>query len=116
MAIAAIWHLCWRKQKKGIHRRLLNGKYDVGASANQHDLPRELRHKYEALKCIGFGRTGVVLEATSKDSKLQNHGIVKFAIKLNFPKKNKLSAANLIKLDREVLKLYFLFHCNFTFI
>ena len=95
LAGAAIWYL--NKKRTGASRRLLNGKYGVGSAANQDDLPWELRQKYEAVKCIGLGRSGVVLEAIDK---LQSSCAL--AIKLVFPKEEFFSAENLAKLDREV--------------
>ena len=89
----AVWY--WNRQRTGASRRLLAGNCE--APVNQGDLPWELRGKYKAVKCIGFGSFGVVLEATSN---LQNNCIV--AIKLNFPKEKFFTAENLVKLDREV--------------
>ncbi len=91
----ALWYL--NKKKTGASRRLLKGERDIGITANQEDLPWELRHKYEAVKCIGFGRSGVILEATDK---LKGCGA--FAIKLVFPKEEFFSAEDLTNLEREV--------------
>ena len=51
----------WRFTRPGASRRLLGA--ELGEEANQGDLPLELRDKYEAVKVLGGGSRGVVIEA-----------------------------------------------------
>jgi hypothetical protein len=59
LAICSVY--VWRITRPGASRRLLGAK--LGEEANQGDLPLELRDKYEAVKVLGGGSRGVVIEA-----------------------------------------------------
>ena len=60
-ALLALAAVCWRRLRVVTSRRLLGAA--VGALAEQGDLPYELRRKYEAVRVVGRGAFGVVIEA-----------------------------------------------------
>ena len=95
--VLARWY--WlRKYRTCASRRLFEGKYVTEVPADQGDLPWELRGQYQAVKFIGCGECGVVLEARSKQEANQE-----YAIKLMFPSAGCFTEDDLVKLDREVV-------------
>ena len=96
--LVAISLIVWRIQNAPASRRLLSAKY--GQQADQRDLPKELRNKYEAVQAVGSGAYGVVLEAWQLSSGKRT---VRRAIKLVHARARKFTAQELRRLDREVL-------------
>jgi len=77
-------------------RRLIGAK--KGTPANQRDLPRKLRKKYEAVKVLGSGSFGVVIEAWQLNNGKRS---VRRAIKVIHSVGRKFSDKELRRLARE---------------
>ena len=97
-------------RKTPASRRLIGAS--PGTKANQEDLPHELRGKYEAVKVLGCGSYGVVIEA-HETSVLQHNFFshskiktVRRAIKLVHSTLDRFTTAEVRRLDREVLYIY----------
>jgi hypothetical protein len=107
----AVAYIAWRIVNAPASKRLLSAKY--GQPADQRDLPGELRKKYEAVKVVGSGAYGVVIEAWQVSSGKRT---VRRAIKLVHARTKKFTAQELRRLDREVICKSFndLKHCLFN--
>ena len=81
----------------GASRRLIGAK--KGTQADQRDLPYELRSKYEALRVIGCGSYGFVLEAWQLNTGKRN---IMRAVKIVHSHQKRFSEKELRRLDREV--------------
>jgi hypothetical protein len=93
--LTTFWFLKWRKS--GASRRLIGAKRST--SANQWDLPYELRAKYEAVQVLGSGTFGVVIEAYQVSNKKKN---ISRAIKIVHSQARNFTVTELRRLDREV--------------
>ncbi len=89
----------YRIHTRPASRRLMGA--EAGVAAGQHDLPFELRGKYEAVKVLGSGGFGVVLEAWQMST--IGRRTVRRAVKLVHCTGRKFSSHELRRLDREVL-------------
>ena len=70
-----------------------------GEAAAQKDLPYELRKKYEAVRVLGSGAYGVVLEVWQLSNGKRT---VRRAVKLVHARNRQFSDQDLRRLDREV--------------
>ena len=73
---------------------------EAGILAGQHDLPYELRGKYEAVRVLGSGAFGVVIEAWQMST--TGKRTVRRAIKLVHCTARRFSSQELRRLEREV--------------
>ena len=96
--LCAAFRWFWLQKQTGASRRLIEGNCCIDTPADQGDLPWELRGKYQAVKYIGRGAFGMVIEAKSKQEPRQE-----YAIKLIFPSDACFSKQDLKRLDREVV-------------
>ena len=87
---------CWRARIV-TSRRLLDA--ESGSAAGQADLPYELRRKYEAVRVIGRGAFGVVVEAWQLNNGRRN---VRRAVKLMYSGRATLTPKEIRRMDREV--------------
>ena len=95
--ITIVLVVLWIVHNAPASKRLLSAKY--GQPADQRDLPKELRKKYEAVQVVGSGAFGVVLEAWQVSSGKRT---VRRAVKLVHARGRKFTAQELRRLDREV--------------
>ena len=93
--------LIYRNRKAPASRRLMGAK--PGDKAEQKDLPYELRRKYEAVKVLGSGGFGVVLEVWHLNS--GGRRSVRRAIKLVHSTHKRFTAQEIRRLDREVIPM-----------
>ena len=94
LALAVV---CWRRLRVVTSRRLLEAA--VGTEARQGDLPYELRRKYEAVRVVGRGAFGVVIEAWQLTNGRRN---VPRAVKLMYSERAALTDKEVRRMDREV--------------
>jgi hypothetical protein len=107
--------LFWRRRQHNlqlINRRLIGA--ESGTLAEQSDLPLELRTKYAALKVLGCGAFGVVIDAWQLNN---GHRVVQRAIKLVHARGRVFTQTEARRLEREVcfcclVILSFLFSLN----
>ena len=93
--------ILWVIHNAPASKRLLSARY--GQPADQRDLPKELRKKYEAVQVVGSGAYGVVIEAWQVSSGKRT---VRRAVKLVHARGRKFTSQELRRLDREVIFAY----------
>ena len=86
-----------RWKMAGASRRLMGAKFNT--PANQRDLPCELRSKHEAIRVLGSGAFGVVLEAYQSSNGKKT---VQRAIKVIHAQGRRFTDKEVRRLDREV--------------
>jgi hypothetical protein len=86
-----------QRLRAGASRRLIGA--EKGAPANQRDLPMKLRHKYEAVRVVGSGSFGVVLEAWQLNN---GKRVIQRAVKLVHATRRVFTDKEIRRLDREV--------------
>ena len=96
----AVLVLIWRRrqnQLRMVNRRLIGA--ESGTPAEQSDLPLELRAKYAAVKVLGCGAFGVVIEAWQLNN---GRRVVQRAVKLVHARGRVFTQAEARRLEREV--------------
>ena len=95
--ILFIWQRHLHRLRRLVSRRLIGSK--SGALAEQSDLPVELRSKYAAVKVLGCGAFGVVIEAWQLNN---GRRVVQRAVKLVHARGRVFTQAEARRLEREV--------------
>jgi hypothetical protein len=90
-------YLFWRYQMAPISRQLIGAS--KGTAASQKDLPYELRRRFEAVKVLGSGSYGVVVEAWHISNGKRT---IRRAIKLVHARHSIFEDKDLRRLNREV--------------
>jgi hypothetical protein len=97
----AVIVLIWRRRqirlRQLVNRRLIGAKN--GTLAEQSDLPFELRSKYAAVKVLGCGAFGVVIEAWQLNN---GRRVVQRAVKLVHARGRSFTQTEARRLEREV--------------